>query len=98
VTSGSTSVPASAGSELTAPVGKATLSLTANPPSLVSVAGRSYGTTPVMGVQLPAGSYSVSFENPTLGLRTGTRVALTAGSRRGVHADFTLATPSVSVR
>lgn len=86
------------GRELTPTGEKATVSLTASPPSLVNVGGRPYGTTPVMGLQLPPGSYPVSFENPALGLRTAARITLAAGSRRSVHADFASATPSVIVR
>lgn len=80
------------------PGARATLTLTASPPSSVSVAGRSYGTTPVSGVQLAPGSYFVSFENSTLGLRTGAQVTLAAGGRRSVHADFTDQSPRVIVR
>jgi len=77
---------------------RASLTLTASPPSAVSVAGKSYGTTPVSGVQLAPGSYFVSFENATLGLRTGAQVTLTAGGKRTVHADFTDQSPRVIVR
>jgi serine/threonine-protein kinase len=77
---------------------RATLTLTASPPSSVSVGGKGYGTTPVTGVQLPPGKYFVSFENSTLGLRTGAQVTLGAGGARTVHADFTDQSPRVIVR
>lgn len=80
------------------PGARASLTLTASPPSAVSVAGKSYGTTPVSGIQLAPGSYFVSFENGTLGLRTGTQVTLAAGGKRTVHADFTDQSPRVIVR
>jgi hypothetical protein len=64
----------------------------------VSVAGKSYGRTPVAGIQLPPGNYFVSFENATLGLKAGAPVTLGAGAKRTVHADFNDPSPRVSVR
>ena len=63
---------------------KATLALFADPPSAVSVNGRSYGTTPT-SAQLAPGSYSVVFDNAALGLRRGTSLKLSAGSSRKRH-------------
>lgn len=80
------------------PGARAALTLSAEPPSAVSVGGKSYGTTPVSGLQLPPGSYFVSFENATLGLRTGAQVTLSPGAKRSVHADFTDQSPRVIVR
>ncbi|MBK7578785.1 MAG: serine/threonine protein kinase [Myxococcales bacterium] len=80
------------------PGARALLTLTASPPSSVSVSGRSYGVTPVSGVQLAPGSYFVSFENTTLGLRTGAQVTLGPGGKRTVHADFTDPSPRVIIR
>ncbi|MBI3205044.1 MAG: protein kinase [Myxococcales bacterium] len=77
---------------------RVSLTLSAEPPSSVSVGGKSYGTTPVSGAQLAPGTYFVSFENSTLGLRTGAQVTLTAGAKRSVHADFTGPSPRVIVR
>ena len=77
---------------------KASLTLSASPPSAVSVAGKSYGRTPVAGIQLPPGNYFVSFENATLGLKAGAPVTLGAGAKRTVHADFNDPSPRVSVR
>lgn len=77
---------------------RAALTLSAEPPSAVSVGGKSYGTTPISGLQLPPGSYFVSFENATLGLRTGAQVTLSPGAKRSVHADFTDQSPRVIVR
>ena len=80
------------------PGARALLTLSAEPPSAVSVGGKSYGTTPVSGLQLQPGSYFVSFENATLGLRTGAQVTLSPGAKRSVHADFTDQSPRVIVR
>ncbi len=78
------------------PGARASLTLTASPPSTVSVGGRSY-TTPA-SVPLAPGSYYVGFDNATLNLRTGTQVTLSAGAKRSVHADFTDQSPRVIVR
>lgn len=78
------------------PGARASLTVTASPPSTVSVGGRSY-TTPAV-VPLAPGSYYVSFDNATLNLRTGAQITLTAGAKRSVHADFTDQSPRVIVR
>jgi serine/threonine-protein kinase len=87
--------PSSAG---TPPVGRAILNLTSTPPALVSVAGRARGTTPVIGLELPAGSYFVQFQSPVLDERVPAQVNVAAGQTRTVHADFTAASPRVHIR
>lgn len=92
------SAPATSDAGNVDPTGRATLSLTASPPSVASVGGRSYNT-PASGILLAPGSYFVSFENGTLGLRSGAQVTLSAGAKRSVHVDFTdPAGPKVVVR
>ncbi len=93
---GSAGVPApSAG---TAPVGRGILNLTSTPPALVSVGGRARGTTPVMGLELPAGSHFVQFQSTQLHERVPAQVTLAPGQTRTVHADFTAASPRVHIR
>ena len=81
-----------------APAGTATLSLTSVPPAQVSVAGRARGTTPVMGLSLPAGTHGVVFQSPALGESVPTSVRLAPGQKRSIHVDFTGASPRVIVR
>ncbi len=76
----------------------ATLNLTADPPARVTVGSRGYGTTPVVGISLPPGSYPVVFQSGALGERVSARITLTAGQTRGVHADFTSASPRIILR
>lgn len=78
--------------------GRGVLNLTSTPPALVSVDGRSRGTTPVMGIDLAAGPHSVQFKSPLLDERVPAQVTLGAGQTRTVHADFTAASPRVYVR
>ena len=73
------------------------VSLTSQPATSVSVNGRSYGTTPVVNLELPRGSYAVVFSDPILG-RVSASLKLGVGEKRGVHADLTAATPRVFVR
>jgi serine/threonine-protein kinase len=86
-----------------APASSATaqLRLTADPPAVVTVVGGRISQTlgtPVRGLSLPPGAYSVTFRSPTFGEPVAARVELTAGSSRGVHADFRAAIPTVQVR
>ncbi len=80
-----------------APVGRAYLNLTSTPPATVTVAGRSQ-TTPIMGMELPAGSYFVQFKSTVLDERVPAQVKLAPGQTRTVHADFTGASPRVHIR
>ncbi|MBX3129255.1 MAG: serine/threonine protein kinase [Polyangiaceae bacterium] len=80
------------------PAAKARLNLTASHPATVSVAGRPRGGTPVLGLELPAGSVTVVFTNPVLDERVSASVTLAAGKTRSVHADFSAASPRIFVR
>ncbi|MDW8361904.1 MAG: protein kinase, partial [Myxococcales bacterium] len=61
-----------AGGELpaSAPVGTGFLRLDTVPWSHVTLEGRRLGTTPLLRVELPAGTHTLVLENPELGLRT----------------------------
>lgn len=77
------------------------LRLTADPQATVTVVGARVSqthVTPVPGLKLPPGSYSVTFRSPTFGAPVVAQVELGAGASRGVHADFRAAEPTVSVR
>jgi hypothetical protein len=54
--------------------------------------------TPVVGLKLAPGVYSVTFRSATFGDPVAARVELVAGASRGVHADFRAAIPKVVVR
>jgi eukaryotic-like serine/threonine-protein kinase len=85
---------------LDAPV-SATLRLTADPQASVTISGGRVAqnlATPVRGLKLPAGVYSVTFRSPTFGEPVATRVELAPGASRSVHADFRAAIPTVAVR
>jgi serine/threonine-protein kinase len=84
-----------------APTPEATLRLTSDPPSAVSVEGGGFSqtsSTPVRALSLPAGNYRVIFRSETYGSPVATQVALAAGVRRSVHADFRAAVPTITVR
>jgi hypothetical protein len=75
--------------------------LTADPQATVTVVGARVSqthVTPVPGLKLPPGSYSVTFRSPTFGAPVVAQVELGAGASRSVHADFRAAEPTVSVR
>lgn len=80
------------------PAAKGRLNLTASHPATVSVAGRSRGGTPVLGLELPAGPVTVVFTNPVLDERVSGSVTLVAGKTSSVHADFSAASPRIFVR
>ena len=46
---------------------------------MVSVAGRSLGQTPLIGVKLPSGSQVLSLENPELGIETSYPITIESG-------------------
>jgi serine/threonine protein kinase len=76
----------------------ASLSLTAEPAAAeVTIDSRTYGT-PVSGVRLPPGSYTVVFYSRVLDEKAMASIALESGQSRSVHADFTQARPRVIVR
>lgn len=82
--------------------GSGLLRLTADPPgATVTVVGgklaETYGT-PVRALKLPPGSYSVTFRSPTFGEPVATRVELSSGASRSVHADFRAAMPTIRLR
>jgi hypothetical protein len=77
------------------------LRLTADPPATVTVVGAHVSqthVTPVRGITLPPGIYSVTFRSPTFGEPVVARVELGAGASRSIHADFRAALPTVVVR
>jgi hypothetical protein len=84
-----------------APDVEATLRVTSDPPSVVTVEGPGVAqtsSTPVRGLTLPPGSYRVTFRSETYGAPVATQVALAPGVRRSVHADFRAAVPAITVR
>lgn len=101
--SASTSVPNPRGSSMQRPalVANAALRLTADPEARVRVHGRGFEralTTPVRELRLPAGAYTVTFENVTYAAPVSAEVIVEEGGRRSVHADFREVVPRVSVR
>lgn len=81
--------------------GAAQLRLTADPQASVTVVGARISqthATPVRGLQLPAGSYSITFRSPTFGAPVVAQVELAVGALRSIHADFRAAEPTVTVR
>jgi serine/threonine protein kinase len=80
--------------------GNAQLRLTADPPATVTVVGARVSqthVTPVRGLKLEPGVYSVTFRSPTFGEPVVARVELAPGGSRSVHADFRAAIPTVAV-
>jgi hypothetical protein len=66
--------------------------------TIVGARGAQTHVTPVSSLQLPPGSYSVTFRSPTFGAPVVAQVELTVGVSRRVHADFRAAEPTVTVR
>ncbi len=91
---------ASASASATSDAASALLRLTADPPATVTIVG-THGAqtheTPVRGLKLAPGVYSVTFRSPTFGEPVVARVELASGASRSVHADFRAAFPSVVV-
>ena len=81
-----------------APSERARLHLTAEPGARVAVDGAPVGHTPLSSLELAAGPHEIVFENELLGERLSTRLTLVDKERKGVHADFTSATPRLHVR
>ena len=84
-----------------APDVDATLRVTSDPPSVVTVEGAGVAqtsSTPVRGLNLPPGNYRVTFRSETYGAPVATQVALAPGVHRSVHADFRAAVPAITVR
>jgi serine/threonine-protein kinase len=82
-------------------VASATLRLTADPPAVVSVKGDGFeqtSSTPVLGMALRPGVYTVTFRNETSRAPVATRVVLQTGGEHRVHADFRAAEPSITQR
>ena len=80
---------------------EATLRVTSDPPSVVTIEGAGIvqtSSTPVRALALPAGNYRVTFRSETYGAPVATQVSLGAGARRSVHADFRAAVPAITVR
>jgi len=79
----------------------AQLRLTADPQATVTIVGARVSqthVTPVPGLKLPPGSYSVTFRSATFGAPVAAQVELLPGISRSVHADFRAAEPTVTVR
>jgi hypothetical protein len=76
----------------------ARLRLTAEPPALVRIDGKSVGRTPLLGLELREGAHRVAFTSAVLGETLHADVRLPERGERRVHADFTSATPQVHVR
>jgi eukaryotic-like serine/threonine-protein kinase len=94
---------AAKGKNTPAPVAEvsAQLKLTADPPATVTIVGGRIAqshVTPVRGLKLPPGVYSVTFRSATFGDPVAARVELPDGASRSVHADFRAAIPQVVVR
>ncbi len=73
------------------------VSLTSAPSAQVNIAGRTL-STPVRQLQLPAGSYRVTFKSPTWDGGISADVQVSQDKPRSVHADFTSEPPRVVVR
>jgi serine/threonine-protein kinase len=77
------------------------LKLTADPSALVTVVGAKFSEThptPVRGLRLPPGKYSLTFRSPTFGSPVVASVDVASGAKRSVHVDFRAALPTVDVR
>jgi eukaryotic-like serine/threonine-protein kinase len=61
------------------PAETGTLNLDTTPWSIVSVAGRVLGQTPIVGASLPAGTHTLWLSNPEQGLKTAYQVTISAG-------------------
>jgi eukaryotic-like serine/threonine-protein kinase len=105
----SLSSPTPAASTPTAPIASAArelaalavLRLTADPQAVVSVEGAGFSQTsgtPVRALSVPPGNYRVTFRSETYAAPVVTELALGAGAKRSVHADFRAAAPSIIVR
>jgi serine/threonine-protein kinase len=68
--------------------GTGTLTVTANPWGNVTVDGRSYGSTPMAGISLPAGPHTVVVTNPELGASRSASVKIKSGQSQSVRFDF----------
>ncbi len=78
---------AKAESEPSKATGKATLSLTSDPPANVLLDGTPIGRTPKMGLSVAAGTHTVLFVHPTLG-RARASAKLEAGQSKTLRARF----------
>jgi eukaryotic-like serine/threonine-protein kinase len=95
------SVAAPAALPSAAPLASATLKLTSDPPSMVSIDGEGFtqtSPTPLRALPLKPGAYRLSFRSETYGSPVAGQVTLAAGARRSVHADFRAAVPTLTVR
>jgi serine/threonine-protein kinase len=61
------------------PEATGSLTFDTTPWSIVSIGGRSFGQTPLIGVKLPAGVHTLVLKNPELGLETTYVVKIEAG-------------------
>jgi serine/threonine-protein kinase len=68
--------------------GPGTLQVSVNPWGNVSINGKSYGTTPLGAISLPAGTYKVVVTNPDLGATRSASVKVLAGKPAGVRFDL----------
>lgn len=68
--------------------GPGTLQVSVNPWGNVSINGKSYGTTPLGAISLPAGTYTVVVTNPDLGATRSASVKVLAGKPAGVRFDL----------
>jgi serine/threonine-protein kinase len=67
--------------------GKATLSLTSDPPSNVLLDGKPIGSTPKVGLSVSPGTHTVLFVHPTLG-RARAAAKLAPGQKKTLRAKF----------
>lgn len=73
------------------------VALTAAPSARVTIAGRTL-ETPVMRLELPAGTYRATFESPTWDGGISVSVEISEAAPRFVHADFTSQPPRAVVK
>lgn len=68
--------------------GTGTLQVAVNPWGTVSVDGRSYGTTPLGAISLPAGTHTVVVTNPELGASRSASVKIVSGKSSAIRFDL----------
>ena len=74
------------------------LALLADPATRVSIDGIARGSCPIRDLTLDPGTHEVRFTFQPTGESSGERVALRAGERITIRADFSSATPTIRVQ
>ena len=100
-TSTPTSTPTPSPPPLAAPSATSSLAhlaLLADPATRVSIDGIARGSCPLRDLTLDPGTHEVRFTFQPTGESSGERVALRAGERITIRADFSSATPTIRVQ